>query len=136
MLGKIIFDICWLTWGAERARTLCGRSCKQKLSFHEKVTPRAHCGVLLASAGQLVAPWGLLFDFLFVTLGRYWGPPGPKLQKDVKIDEKWRPKGRLFRSFVIWRTVKVMLFFGPFSLTILDGFWSFLGRQMSSKCSK
>ena len=43
-----------------------------------------------------MAPSGLLFEVLFVTLGRYWGPPGPELQKDVKIDEKWGPEGRLF----------------------------------------
>ena len=75
-----------------------------------------------------MAPSGLLFELLFVTLGRYWGPPGPKLQKDVKIDEKLKPKGCLFVSFVTWRTVKVMLFFCPFSLTILDGFWVVLGK--------
>ena len=56
-------------------------------SFHQKVNPGAHCGALLASAGQLV---------LFVTLGRYWGPPGPELHKDVKIDEKWGPEGKPF----------------------------------------
>ena len=75
-----------------------------------------------------MAPAGLLFEVLFVTLGRYWGPPGPKLQKDVKINEKLTPEGRLFVSFVTWRTVKVMLFFCPFSLTILDGFWVVLGK--------
>ena len=75
-----------------------------------------------------MAPLGLLFEVLFVTLARYWGLPGPELQKDVKCDEKWRPKGRLFVSFVNWRTVKVMLFFCPFSLTILDGFWIVLGK--------
>ena len=96
MLGNVIFDICWLTWGAERAiRTLCGRSCKQKPSCHQKVSPGAHCGALLASAGQLVAPSGPLFEILFVTLGRYWGPPGPELQKNVTIDEKWGPEGKL-----------------------------------------
>ena len=89
ILGKVIFDICWLTWGAERAIwTLYGRSCKQKPSFHQKVSPGAHCGALLASAGQLVAPSGLLFELLFVTLGRCWGPPGPKLPKDIKMDQK------------------------------------------------
>ena len=55
-----------------------------------------HCGALLPSAGQLVAPSGPLFEVLFMTLGRYWGPPGPALQKDVKIDEKWGPEGTLF----------------------------------------
>ena len=69
--------------------------------FSPKSQSRAHCGALLVSAGQLVAPSGRLFEVLFVTLGRYWGPPGPKLQKDVKIDEKWKPKGCLFVSFVI-----------------------------------
>ena len=34
-----------------------------------------------------MAPSGPLFEILFVTLGRYWGPPGPELHKDVKIDE-------------------------------------------------
>ena len=76
-----------------------------------------------------MAPSGLLFELLFVTLGRYWGPLGPKLQKDAKIVEKnGNRKGSLFRSFVIWRTVKVMLFFGPFSSTVLDGFWVTLGK--------
>ena len=75
-----------------------------------------------------MAPSGLLFEVLFVTLGRYWAPPGPELQKDVKCNEKWRPKGRLFVSFVTWRTVKVMLFFCPFSFTILDDFWVVLGK--------
>ena len=80
----------------EPSRTLCGRSCKQKPSFHQKVSPGAHGGALLASAGQLVAPSGLLFEVLFVTLGRYWGPPGPELHKDVKIYEKWGPEGKPF----------------------------------------
>ena len=75
-----------------------------------------------------MAPSGLLFEVLFVTLGRYWGPPGPKLQKDIKINEKWKPEGRFFVSFVTLRTVKVKLFFCPFSLTILDGFWVVLGK--------
>ena len=75
-----------------------------------------------------MAPSGLLFEVLFVTLGRYWGPPGPKLQKDIKIDEKSMPKGCLFVLFVTWRTVKVLLFFCAFSLTILDGFWVVLGK--------
>ena len=65
-------------------------------SFHQKVSPGAHCGALLASAGQLVVPSGLLFEILFVTLGRYWGLPGPELHKDVKIDEKWVPEGKPF----------------------------------------
>ena len=69
-----------------------------------------------------------MFELLFVTLGRYWGPLGPKLQKDTKIEEKWEPEGKPFRSFVTWRTVKVMLFFCTFSLTILDGFWVVLGK--------
>jgi len=43
-----------------------------------------------------VAPSELLFEVLFVTLGRYWGPPGPKLEKDVKIDEKSVPEGKPF----------------------------------------
>ena len=46
--------------------------------------------------GQLVAPSGPLFEVLFVTLGRYWGPAGPELHKDVKIDEKWGPEGKPF----------------------------------------
>ena len=70
---------------------VANRSC-----LSPKVTPGAHCGALLASAGQLVAPSGLLFEVLFVTLGRYWGPPGPELQKDVNIDEKWGPEGKPF----------------------------------------
>ena len=66
-------------------------------SFQQKVNPRAHCGAPLPSAGQLVASSGPLFEVLFVTLGRYWGPPGPKLEKDVKIDEKWGPEGMPFQ---------------------------------------
>ena len=96
MLGRVIFDICWLTWGAERAMgTPCGRSYTEP-SFHQKVSPGAHCGALLASAGQLVALSGPLFEVLFVTLGRYWAPPGPELHKDVKINEKWGPEGKPF----------------------------------------
>ena len=64
--------------------------------FSPKSQSRAHCGALLASAGQLVAPSGLLFELLFLTLGRYWGPLGPKLQKDAKIEEKMEPEGKLF----------------------------------------
>mgnify|MGYP006923011096 CR=1 FL=1 len=75
-----------------------------------------------------MAPSGLLFEILFVTLGRYWGPLGPKLQKDIKINEKWKPKGRLFVSCVTWRTVNVMLFCCPFSVTILDSFSVVLGK--------
>ena len=60
------------------------------------MSPGAQCGALLASAGQLVAPSGLLFEVLFVTLGRYWGPLGPKLQKDTKIDEKMEPEEKPF----------------------------------------
>ena len=64
--------------------------------FSLKISPGARCGALLASGGQPVAPSGLLFEILFVTLGRYWGPLGPKLQKDAKIEEKWEPEGKLF----------------------------------------
>ena len=68
----------------------------KKSVFLPKSYSGPHCGALLASAGQLVAPSGPLFEVLFVTLGRYWGPPGPELHKDVKIDEKWGPEGKLF----------------------------------------
>ena len=64
--------------------------------FHQKINPGVHCGAILASAGQLVAPSGLLFELLFVTLGRYWGPLAPKLRKNAKIEEKWGPEGKLF----------------------------------------
>ena len=40
-----------------------------------------------------MAPSGLLFELLFVTVGGYWGPLGPKLQKDAKIKETWEPEG-------------------------------------------
>ena len=43
-----------------------------------------------------MAPSGLLFEVLFVTLGRYWGPLGPKLQKYTKIDEKYEAEGKSF----------------------------------------
>ena len=76
--------------------TPCGNKLENSRVFYQQITPRHHLGALLASAGQLVAPSGLLFEVLFVTLGRYWGPPGPKLQKETKIIEKWMPKGRLF----------------------------------------
>ena len=65
-------------------------------SFHQEVNPRAHCGALLASAGQLVAPSGLLFEGFFVTLGRYWSPLGPKVQKNTKMKEKLAPEGKPF----------------------------------------
>ena len=64
--------------------------------FSPKSQSRAHCDALLAPAGQLVAPSGLLFELLFVTLGWYWGPLGPKLQKDAKMNEKWEPEGKPF----------------------------------------
>ena len=63
--------------------------------FSSKSQSGVHCGALLPSAGQLVAS-GPLFEVLFVTLGRYWGPPGPELHKDVKIHEKWGPEGKPF----------------------------------------
>ena len=94
MLGISFLTPVGLLGAPRESWTLCGRSCKQKPSFHQKVSPRGHCGTLLALAGQLVALSGLLFEILFVTLGRYWDPPGPKLQKDVKIDENWEPEGR------------------------------------------
>ena len=62
------------------------------------MTPGALCGALLALAGQLVAPSGLLFEFLFVTLGGYWGRLGPKLQTD--LSKNGRQKGTLFKTFV------------------------------------
>ena len=42
--------------------------------------PRHHCGALLASAGQLVAPLGLLFALLFIT----WGVLVPSWAKAPK----------------------------------------------------
>ena len=48
--------------------TPCGKSWKKKASCTNK-SPRHHCGALLASAGQLVAPLGLLFAFFFITWG-------------------------------------------------------------------
>ena len=41
-----------------------------------------------------MAPSGLLFELLFVTLGRYWDPLGPKLQKDAKKYENLEPEGK------------------------------------------
>ena len=55
--------------------------------------PLAHCGALLASTGQLVAPSGLL-ELLFSTLGGYWGPLRPKLQKHMKFVQNMEPKGK------------------------------------------
>ena len=75
-----------------------------------------------------MAPSGLLFELLFVTLGGYWGPLRPKLQKDAKMKENGSRKGTLFGSFVNWGTLKVMLFFASFSFTIIDGFWVTLGK--------
>ena len=43
-----------------------------------------------------MAPSGRLFELLFVTLGRYWGPLGPKLNKNAKIKEKREPEGNIF----------------------------------------
>ena len=43
-----------------------------------------------------MAPSGLVFGRLFVTLGRYWGPLGPKLQKDAKVEDKLKPEGKPF----------------------------------------
>ena len=91
-----------------------GELANRRRLFTKKRILGAHCGAVLASAGQLVAPSGLLFEVLFATLGTYWGPPGPKLQKATKIDEKLNLKGSLFKSFVGWWTVEVMLFSGTF----------------------
>ena len=48
--------------------------------FYQQITPRHHCGALLASAGQLVAPLGLLFALLFIT----WGVLVPSWAKAPK----------------------------------------------------
>ena len=72
----------------------------------EEVANRSRLFTKKALPGLIVAPFwlrraacgtlGLLFELLFVTLGRYWGPLGPKLQKDSKIDEKSKPEGKPF----------------------------------------
>ena len=48
--------------------------------LYEQITPGHHCGALLASAGQLVAPLGLLFALLFIT----WGVLVPSWAKAPK----------------------------------------------------
>ena len=75
-----------------------------------------------------MAPSGLVFEVFFVTLGRYWGPLGPKLQKNFKIYEKWAPEGKPFYVICHLADSKSDVFFCPFSLTILDGFWVVLGK--------
>ena len=100
----------------------------EKSFFYQQITPRHHCGALFASAGQLVAPSGLLFELLFVS-GKVLGSSGAKAPTKMrKLMKHGSRKGRLFRLFVTWRTVKVMLFFGPFFSTIIDGFWVTLGK--------
>ena len=71
---------------------------KMLLAWGGPGSPGAPCGAVLASAGQLVAPSGLLFELLFVTLGRYWGPLGPQLQKDAKNERKMDAERGAFLS--------------------------------------
>ena len=98
-----------------------------------KRSPWPPCGALLASAGQLVAPTGLLV----VTLRGYWCPLGPKLQKGTKIEPKWKPK-RNPVWVICWLTgiksdvVCCFCFLSHF----LTGFGSPLGRQMLLKVCK
>ena len=82
---------------------------------------------------QLVAPSGLLFELLFVTLGRFWGPLEPKLQKDAKLTKNGSRKGTFFGSFVCWRTLKAMLICALFSFAIFDSFWVTLGKPKVAK---
>ena len=49
--------------------TPCGKSWKNKASSTNKSPPGIIVTPLLASAGQLVAPLGLPFAFLFITWG-------------------------------------------------------------------
>ena len=75
-----------------------------------------------------MAPSGLLFEVLFVTLGRYWGPLGPKLQKDARIEEKWEPEGNPFWVIFQCTDIKSDVVFCSFCCTSLDGFWVTLGK--------
>ena len=68
--------------------------------FYKQIIPRHHCGSLLAFAGQLVAHWGLLFVFLFVTwggTGALWAQSSKQIPKFTKNGSR---KGCLFSLFV------------------------------------
>ena len=66
--------------------------------FYQQFTPGHHCGSLLASAGQLVAHWGLLFVFLFVT----WGVLVPSGAKAPKRYEKLENMGAGRDVFLVY----------------------------------
>ena len=51
------------------ARYAMWKKLEKQSVVYQQITPRHHCGALLASAGQLVAPLGLLFALLFITSG-------------------------------------------------------------------
>ena len=68
--------------------TPCGKSWKMK-RLYQQMSSRHHCGALLDSAGQLVAPFCLRS---FLSLGGCWCLLGPKLQKNTKIERTDEPK--------------------------------------------
>ena len=76
---------------------------------------------------------GLLFEFLFVNLGRYWGPLDNKMRK---LPTHGGHKGVMFGSFVGSRALEIMLCFASFSFTGFEAIWVTFGRQMLLTCSK
>ena len=62
------------------ARYAMWKKLEKQSVFYQQIIPRHHCGALLASAGQLVAPLGLLFALLFIT----WGVLVPSWAKAPK----------------------------------------------------
>ena len=83
--------------------TPCGKIGKQRV-FHQQIIPRHHCGALLASAGQLVAPLGLLFALLFITwggAGAFLGQSSKQIRKpNEHFSQYGCQKGCLIKSFV------------------------------------
>ena len=83
MLGWVGWDgkgreVMGWEWGWGEVRHV--EKVRKKNVFYQQITPRHHCGALLASAGQLVAPLGLLFALLFIT----WGVLVPSWAKAPK----------------------------------------------------
>ena len=71
------------------ARYAMWKKLEKETVFYQQISPRHDCGALLASAGQLVAPLGLLFAFLFIT----WGVLGQSVKKIRKPNETLSQNG-------------------------------------------
>ena len=60
-------DVMGREWGWGEVRHV--EKLEKASVLYQQIIPRHHSGALLASAGQLVAPLGLLFAVLFITSG-------------------------------------------------------------------